>query len=141
MPIFKKTVSIVDKYDLNTGLKDDFDKPYLFLLVVSGQRDMESGEYQAVKGRHTAYESMMSELGNYDLLRSHVLSGGISFGNETSIYSFLRLCISKYKFATEDELDYINETMMDMYQYNGEELTQEMLNQIFVREMNSQVRG
>ncbi len=141
MPIFKKLVSIVDKYDLNTGLKDDFDKPYLLLLVTAGQKDMEYGEYRAIRGRQAAYESVMSELGNYDLLRSHVLTGNISFGNETSVYSFLRLCIVKYKFATEDDLSYLNETLIDMYQADNEELTQETLNQIFVKEMNSQVRG
>ena len=110
MPIFKKVVSIVDQYDPSTGMDLAINKSYLLLLVEVGDEDVTHGEFVAIKGRKEAFDYLMTYAitGNYNVLRSYILSGGITFGNEVSIYTFCRMCIEQYKYDYEDTIDYIN---------------------------------
>lgn len=135
MPIFKKTQSIVQKVDPTTGYNTEFDKPYLLLLVPVENEDDESGEFTAVKGRKTAYEYLRDHClsGQYKILKSQVMAGGITFGNEVSAYTFLRLCITVYQYGTEDDLDMIHSTIMD----DNPSISEEYLDKFYNTEIYS----
>ena len=135
MPIYKKLQSIVSKVDPNTGYDTAFDKPYLFLLTRADSEDEESGEWMAIKGRKTSYESLreMCISGEYKLTRSWVLSGGITFGNEVSVYTFLRQCIVVYQYGTQDDLDMLNSVIIDI----DPNITEEYLDRLYTSEIYS----
>ena len=101
MPIFKRLKSIVEVADTTTGMDTGINKPYLLLLVNVGEEDTTQGEFVAIKGRQAAYRYLKDYVitGNYNILASQILSGGITFGNEVSIYTFMRLCIEQYQYA------------------------------------------
>ena len=135
MPIYRKLQSIVAKVDPSTGYDTAFDKPYLFLLTPVDGDDEESGEWLSMRGRKIAYESLREKClsGMYKLTKSWVLSGGITFGNEVSIYTFLRQCIVVYRYGTQDDLDMINATIMDI----DPSITEEYLDRLYTSEIYS----
>jgi predicted acyltransferase (DUF342 family) len=89
----------------------EIDKPYLLLMDPVDSEEDTIGEFYAIKGRKTVFDEMKQNMitGNYNILKSHVLSGGITFGNEVSVYTFFRLCIEKFKYGTEDDLELLND--------------------------------
>lgn len=117
MAIFKKKRTIVDVYDHKTGLNTNVDRPYLILLIPSGQEENTSGEFVAIKGRKEAYKYCSEYVlsGGYDIVRSQILSDGINFGKEVSLYTFLRLCIDHYKYDEEDQLEVLNRLSIESY--------------------------
>jgi len=140
MPILKSLVSLVDTIDKNTGLSENIDKPYLLLLVPIGiepdpvTNEYTNGEFNVVRGRRDAYNLIKeSFIDFYDLTKSFILSGNISFGNEVTLYTFLRLCIEKYKYDTEDYLMEINERITS----SNSDITIQNLNMLYVSELGA----
>ena len=140
MPVLKHLKTIVDRIDLNTGLNTNFDKPYLLLLVPADTEDQEltSGEWLALRGRKEVYDYLMEYVanGNYILLKSFVLSGGITFGNEVSVYTFLRLCIDKFKYGTLEDLTYLDQIAIDTANIVNISTTPQELAQFYSNELS-----
>ena len=138
MSIFKKVKSIVDIYD-ESGNDTEFDKPYLILLMNCDDiGDDTYGEWIAMKGRKTTFEYLVDFVvrGNYNLIKSHILSGNMKFGEEVPIYCFLRLCIEKYNYnyITLEELDQY--AIDSLSEEDQEKVTEETLQRIYYMEMN-----
>jgi predicted acyltransferase (DUF342 family) len=111
VPIFRKLTSVVQRIDTSTGLDMEIDKPYLLLMVPVDSEEDTIGEFYAIKGRRTVFEELKQNMitGNYNILKSYILSGGITFGNEVSVYTFFRLCIEKFRYGTEEDLEFLND--------------------------------
>lgn len=137
MAIFKQTRPVVDIIDTNTGMNVQFDRPYLLLLVPSGQEENTSGEFVTLKGRKETYQYCNDFVisGGYDILRSQILSDGINFGKEVSLYTFLRLCIEHYKYDNEDQLIVLNQVTIETY-IKPESINEEILSRFYNRECN-----
>lgn len=117
MAIFTKKKSVVDIYDTKTGLNIQNDRPYLILLVPIDQEENTSGEFVALKGRKDTYNYCKDYIlsGGYDIVRSQIMSDGINFGREVSLYTFLRLCIEYFKYDEEDQLEILNRVTIESY--------------------------
>lgn len=143
MPIFQKLQSIVDQYDTTTGMDLAIDKPYLILLVEAGDEDTTHGEFVAIKGRKDAYDylAMYGINGNYNILKSFILSGGITFGNEVSIYTFCRMCVENYKYDYEDTPAYLNSMARNTaLEKDQEYITDEWLERFYRQELNAKAK-
>jgi predicted acyltransferase (DUF342 family) len=142
MPIFKKVTSIVERYDINTGMPLEIDKPYLLLMVPAGETEVTIGEFYAIKGRKAAYDELKQNFvtGNYNILASHVLSGGITFGNEVAVYTFFRLCIEKFKYGGEEDLELLND-MAVATSLDPDSVTDTMLNIHYTNELAGNPKG
>lgn len=141
MALLRKMKSLVKQIDTNTGLPTDFDKPYLLLLVdLTAERDKITneylyGEFQILRGRRTLFDYIKdSVVDTYDIANSYILSGNISFGNEVSVYTFMRYCVEKYKY---DDMDYIMELNQRMIE-RDEKLTIEDLNKLYMEELSKE---
>jgi len=141
MSLFKKTRTIVDIIDQNTGLNTNADKQYLLLLIPAGQEDNTTGEFVALKGRQDTYRYCNDYLisGGYDILRSQILSEGINFGKEVSLYTFIRLAIEHYKYDSIDQLDYLNQVTSETY-IEPDKLTPEYLERFYNQECRKESR-
>lgn len=143
MPIFKKLQSIVDQYDTTTGMDLAIDKPYLILLVEVGDEDTTHGEFVAIKGRKDAYNYLTTYgiNGNYNILKSFILSGGITFGNEVSIYTFCRMCVENYQYDSVDTLDYLNTMARNTALDNDQEYIDDAwLERFYRQELNAKAK-
>lgn len=146
MPIFKKLTSIVDTIDKETGYTDNIDKPYLILYVFyDAIADPETGEYlegefKAIRGRKACYKYIMEELNIYNInpLKSFILSGNIVFGNEVSVYTFIRQCIERYHYGDLDIIRELNESIMNI---SEGKMTEDKINNFFITELNSKARN
>ena len=141
MPIFKKVVSIVDQVDTATGFDLAIDKAYLLLLVQSGDEDITQGEFVALRGRKDTYEYIKTNClnGNYNILKSHILSGGITFGNEVSLYTFARLCIQQYQYDDISELEYLNDQAINT-SLNPDSVSEGQLESFFRQELSAKAK-
>lgn len=140
MAFFKKTRTIVDIVDPNTGLNTNAERQYLILLVPAGQEDNTSGEFVAIKGRKDAYRycnDYVISAGSYDILRSQILSEGINFGKEVSLYTFLRLAIEYYKYDDIEQLDLLNQITSETY-LDPDKITPEYLARFYNQECNKE---
>lgn len=142
MPIFQKVTSIVDRYDVNTGLSMEIDKPYLLLMVPAGETELTVGEFYAIKGRKAVYDELKQNMitGNYNILKSHILSGGITFGNEVSVYTFFRLCVEKFKYGGEEDLELLND-MAVATSLDPDSVTDTILNIHYTNELAASPKG
>lgn len=141
MAIFRRVKSIVDQYDPTTGMDLAIDKPYLLLLVENGDEDTTHGEFVAIQGRKDAYEYLKTYgiTGNYNVLKSHILSGGITFGNEVSIYTFIRLCIEKYLYDSPEMVEYLND-MAQSTSLDPDAIDNAYLDRFYSMELNSSAK-
>lgn len=145
MAIFKKLLNIVDVVDQETGLSDNIDKPYLILYVTYDRiADPDTGEYldgefKAIRGRKACYKYIMEELNIYNInpLKSFILSGNIVFGNEVSVYTFIRQCIERYHYDSQDVISELNDSIINLS--NGT-ITESIINNLFRSELNSKAR-
>lgn len=143
MPIFKKLQSIVDQYDTTTGMDLSIDKPYLILLVEVGDDDVTHGEFVAIKGRKDAYDYLATYgiNGNYNILKSFILSGGITFGNEVSIYTFCRMCVENYQYDYENTTDYLNAMARNTALENEQDYIDDAwLDRFYMAELNAKAK-
>jgi hypothetical protein len=142
MPIFKKLTSIVERYDTTTGLNMEIDKPYLLLMVPQGETEDTTGEFYAIKGRKAVFDELKQNMitGNYNILRSHILSGGITFGNEVSVYTFFRLCVEKFNYGTEEDLELLND-MAVATSFDPDQVTDTVLNMLYTNELAKDPKG
>lgn len=149
MAIFKKLTGIVDIVDKETGLKDSIDKPYLILYVTyDAIPDPETGEFlegefKAIRGRKACYRYIMDELNIYNInpLKSFILAGEITFGNEVSVYTFIRQCIEKYNYDNDDDgnvLKSLNESIINL---SDGKITEDMINNFFLNELTSKAHN
>jgi hypothetical protein len=140
MPILKKLQSIYDRVDVATGQNLEVDKPYLLLLVPadSPDQDYASGEWIALRGRKEVFDYIMNYVanGNYLLLKSFILSGGITFGNEVSIYTFARLCIEKFQYGTQEDLEHLDLMATDTAIIGNDPITDEELGRFYSKELS-----
>ena len=141
MPIFKRLKSIVERVDTSTGMDLGINKDYLLLLVPIGEEDLTQGEFVAIKGRKEAYNYLKTHVanGNYNILNSFILSGGITFGNEVSIYTFMRLCIENYQYDYPDELAYIGDMCVNTA-LNPDSITDEYLDRFYAEEISAKAK-
>lgn len=142
MSIFKKTRTIVDIIDPNTGLNTNSERQYLLLLVPSGQEDNTGGEFVALKGRKEVYQycnDFVMSSGSYDILRSQILSEGITFGKEVSLYTFIRLAIEHYKYDDIDQLDVLNQLTIETY-IDPDKISFESLERFYNKECHQESR-
>lgn len=136
MALFKKTRTVVDIIDTNTGLNTNAERQYLILLVPAGQEDNTNGEFVALKGRKDVYRycnDYVISSGSYDIIRSQILSEGINFGKEVSLYTFLRLAIEYYKYDDIEQLDILNQLAIETYIF-PDKLTPESLARFYNQE-------
>lgn len=126
-------VEVMELFDPVTGapIKKD-DKSYLLLLVDSGSETYDEGQFMVLRGRRATFEFLISTLGNYDVIHSFILSGKIPFGKEVSIYSFMRLCITKH-FPDSD----VNVDELPVYVSDGDSDID--LDRLYSQEINGQV--
>ena len=141
MPIFKRLKSIVEVADTTTGMDTGINKPYLLLLVNVGEEDTTQGEFVAIKGRQAAYRYLKDYVitGNYNILASQILSGGITFGNEVSIYTFMRLCIEQYQYDAQDQLEYLDD-MVQNTSLDPDNTTPEYLVRFYSQELTAKAK-
>lgn len=120
----------------------EIDKPYLLLMVPVDQDEESEGEFYAIKGRKSAYDMLKQTFvtGNYKILRSHVLSGGITFGNEVTVYTFFRLCIEKFHYGGEEDLELLND-MAIATSSDPESITEVDLNLHYTNELSGSAKG
>lgn len=140
MSLFKKTRTIVDIIDPNTGLNTNADRQYLILLVPAGQEDNTAGEFVAFKGRKETYQycnDYVLSSGAYDIIRSQILSEGINFGKEVSLYTFLRLAIEYYKYDDIDQLDLLDQLAIETY-IDPDKLSPEYLARFYNQECSKE---
>lgn len=138
MAIFKQRKQVVALVDPVTRepIEIEEDKPYLLILADAGSEDFEQGTWFAMRGRKTVFDYLISSLGNYELLHSYVLSGKISLGGEVSVYSFLRLCLTKHFVDGEHGLT-VDE--LDSYAIISDQDQHVDLNLLYANEMNQSV--
>lgn len=138
MPLFTDNIEVISIVDPNTKEDIEFDKPYLLLLTPANEYEEYDDSYKeydaiAMRGRKAVFDYLMSNLGNDDLVHSYILSGKLPLGKEVSLYTFLRLCITKY-FAKSTEFSV--ETLND-YAYATSNVNQDLnLDILFTREAN-----
>lgn len=135
---FKKLKSVVSQVDLKTGLSKDYDRIYALFLVQQGSEESTTGEFNIMRGREVVFRYCVDYVvtGEYDLLKSQILSENMSLGNEVSLYTFLRLCIEKFHYEETEFLEYINELIME----NNEQITAEFLTNWFNQECHQSAR-
>lgn len=149
MAIFRKKKKVMMFFNPVTGeeIDKDIDKPYLLLLKDLNSEKDDGGQWYPFRGRQTVFDFMYSQLGNWDLLESYVMSGSMRLGQEISLYTFMRYCITNKKVEqdkgeplTLDELN--NMVLMSM----GEDFDQDMdtftnqLDKRFVDELNQRIK-
>jgi len=148
MPIFKNLIEVADRVDRNTGLPENVNKPYLILAVQYGQsfdpseeyETVTQGEFYAIKGRRNAFQFIVENLNiyNIDLLKSYILSGNISFGKEITLYTFLRICIEKYRYSGVGyTVDMLNESIIESYESEGKSIDVYKLTSIYNNELTA----
>lgn len=101
MAIFKQLIDVMGIIDPETKEDQEFGKPYLLLLTQANTYSEEQEDYRefdaiAIRGRRVVYDFIHGQLGNDDLIHSYIMSGKIPLGSEVSLYTFMRLCITKY---------------------------------------------
>lgn len=146
MPIFKRLLGVVDTVDKETGLKDNIDKPYLILYVTYDRMsDPETGEYldgefKAIRGRRACYDYIINELSIYNInpMKSFILSGNIVFGNEVSVYTFIRQCIERYQYGDESIIEELNDSIINL---SEGKITESIINNFFLSELNSKAHN
>ena len=148
MPIFRQLIEIADRIDRNTGLPENVNKPYLILAVQYGENTdpseeyetVSQGEFYAIKGRRNVFQFIVETLNiyNIDLLKSYILSGNISFGKEITLYTFLRICIEKYRYGgVEHTVDSLNESVINSYEAEGKKIDVYKLTSIYNQELSA----
>lgn len=135
---FQKVKSVVAKVDPKTGLNRNIDRIYAVFLVHSDTEDDTSGEFVIMKGRKEVFQYCMdyAVTGDYDLLKSQILSENMTLGNEVSLYTFMRLSIEYYKYEDMEILEYIHELIMT----DKESITTEYLDKFYNQECNQSAR-
>lgn len=141
MTIFKNLKSIVQLYDENQQPIEMLEtKPYLLILTdintyLNGDEDFREGEWKSIRGRQAIFDYLVSNLGNYDMLHSFVLTGRIKLGQEISVYSFLRSLIQGGKIDNSANLTVkeINDLAKECAMNNEEEVDLDLL---FAEETN-----
>ena len=148
MPIFKQFIEVADRIDRNTGLPENVNKGYLILATEYGQEPDPSeeietvtqGEFYAIKGRRNAFNFIMENLNiyNINLLKSYILSGNISFGKEISLYTFLRVCIEKYRYGGNNyTVDMLDDSIVTSMEAEGRIIDAYRLTSIYNQELTS----
>lgn len=136
MSILRERKEVVALHDPTTGQPIEFDeKPYLLLMVPAGSDDFESGEFYALRGRKNVYEWLVSQYPNFDILHSYVMSGNIKFGEEVSIYSFMRMLLEK-RFGEEN---LTMEELIDFVLDQNPDMDESKLQALYLNEMNQLV--
>jgi hypothetical protein len=108
MPLFKKKLDVMGFVNTETHEDLEFNKPYLLLIKKEGGMENELGDdYQeydayAMRGRREVFDFLTQRLGSFDTIHSYVMSGAIPLGKEVSVYTFIRLCITKYFAQSSD---------------------------------------
>lgn len=122
MTIFKERRQVVQLVDVNTGVDQQFDKPYLLLLRdYTGEDITEETEFVGVpiRGRKNAFIYISSSISNYDLINSYVMSGNIKLGQEVTLYTFVRVCIENNKIPVSDmdgiTKEYLNDLVCEIH--------------------------
>lgn len=138
---FKKLKTLVDKIDHTTGLKRDLDRIYALFLVPCGEEDSYSGNFVVMKGRKEVFDYCMDYVvtGEYDILRSQILSENMSLGNEVSLYTFLRLAIEVYRYDDISRLDFLDEITNNTY-IKPNSLESSYLSRFYSQECNQSAR-
>ena len=115
MAIFRELKNVMGYVDPQTQEDSVFDKPYLVLLTEAnayednGDDDYRTFDAIAIRGRKTLFDHIVSQLGNYDLIHSYIMSGSIPLGKEVTLYTFLRQCIEHhFRQSSEVSLDDID---------------------------------
>jgi len=149
MPMLKPLMEVVDRIDPNTGLSEKVNQPYLLIIKEYGEEEkdpyevsdsMYEGTAYAMRGRRITFNFIIESLNiyNVDLLKSYILSGNLTLGRERSLYTFLRLCIEKYRYGGIDyTTDILNQSVIDAYAAEGKEITETHLASIYNQEQNS----
>lgn len=142
MTIFKNLKSVVQLYDKETKEPIPMPevKPYLLILLdnntyLNGDEDFREGQWVSIRGRQAVFDYLVSNMGNYDMLHSFVLTGKIKLGQEISIYSFMRSLIQANKIENTGNItiDELNDLAKECALNNEEEID---LNLLFVEETN-----
>lgn len=137
MPLVKQKKQVVELHDPKTGKVIPFDKPYLILFVDIDSDDADSGEFQIIEGRENTYQFLLSNLMNYSIVNSYIMTGNIKFGEEVSVYSFMRLMIEKYFGEKDLSLDELNS--MASQQMLPLDFNDSHLDALYIREVNKSV--
>lgn len=142
MTIFKNLKSVVQLYDKETKEPIPMPevKPYLLILLdnntyLNGDEDFREGQWVSIRGRQAVFDYLVSNMGNYDMLHSFVLTGKIKLGQEISVYSFMRSLIQGDKIENTGNItiDELNDLAKECALNNEEEVD---LNLLFVEETN-----
>lgn len=142
MTIFKNLKSVVQLYDKETKEPISMPevKPYLLILLdnstyLNGDEDFREGQWVSIRGRQAIFDYLVSNMGNYDMLHSFVLTGKIKLGQEISVYSFMRSLIQGNKVENTGNItiDELNDLAKECALNNEEEVD---LNLLFVEETN-----
>lgn len=142
MTIFKNLKTVVQLYDVETKEPISMPevKPYLLILLdnnsyLNGDEDFREGQWVSIRGRQTVFDYLVSNMGNYDMLHSFVLTGKIKLGQEISVYSFMRSLIQGDKIENTGNItvDELNDLAKECAINNEEEVD---LNLLFVEETN-----
>jgi len=85
----------------------------------------------------------MDELNIYNInpLKSFILAGEITFGNEVSVYTFIRQCIEKYNYDNDEDgnvLKSLNESIINL---SDGKITEDMINNFFLNELTSKAHN
>lgn len=149
MAIFRKKKKVMSFFNTETGDEinnsDDF-KNYLLLLKDIDSDETDGGEWYPFTGRQTLYDFLYSQLGNWDLLNSYIITGNLKLGEEISVYTFLRYSISENKIDQSskpleiNELNLFVERTLDEEELEkiGEELDVK-LETIYTKELNRMI--
>lgn len=149
MPLLKNLIEVAERIDRNTGLSENINKGYLLLISNYGDEELEAseftdsfihGEYYVVRGRRTAFNFIIEQLNiyNINLLKSFVLSGNLTLGKEMTVYTFLRLCIEKYRYGgTEYTTEFLDQSVIDSYNAEGKDIDPVQLTSIYKTELLS----
>lgn len=139
MAIFNKLKNVIELHDPKTGELIEMDnKPFLLLCVDAGSEDYENGEFHAIRGRAATLEFLGMQFGNFDLIHSYVMSGNIHFGEEVSLYSFMRIHIKELEEQEEIDLDELN-AMAGQYDTEYQDIT--LLDALYIKETNRPIKA
>ena len=146
MAIFRKKKKVMSFFNVETGKEietDDF-KNYLLLLKDVDADETDGGEWYPFTGRQTLYDFLYSQLGNWDLINSYIITGNLKLGEEISVYSFLRYSISEGKVDQStkpleiSELNQFVERSMDEEELEKIDLDVK-LESVYTKEINQMI--
>lgn len=139
MAIFNKLKNVVELHDPKTGEIIEMDnKPFLLLCVDAGSEDYENGEFHAIRGRSATLEFLGMQFGNFDIIHSYVMSGNIHFGEEVSLYSFMRIHIKELEEKEGITLDDLN-ALAGQYDLEFQDDTT-LLDALYIKETNRPIK-